>query len=258
MKFAALVAAVLAAAAPLVHAQASCGHNDTIDSFAYRAADPGDQYHTPSGGLIGADGANLTILPAGGLQITAGFDNVLYSQGAELSTHPGTVATFNYWFIQFNPQICYDMSNAATLEFDVVIDPGVNFNITLTQKSADCLNRSIDSQYFLLSKYLTPNGQPQHLSIPLKDFSTNLLGQPYDFKHNKDLTFVNLTPQGGNIVLKNFVVTGSCNAPSASGTSSAAAPGASSSPKSSSASVSAGWSVVAGVASVAALFAAIF
>ncbi|KAI9208773.1 uncharacterized protein BJ171DRAFT_577857 [Polychytrium aggregatum] len=262
------VAALLALSAGFVSAQ-TCTPDDLIDDYHYRVLE--GNYKTNGGGIAGAVGATVNIPPSGGMEIVAGFDNSLFTTGAELDTHPGTAPTYNYWFTQFNPQICSDLTTYTSMELEIIADPGIDFNITLTQKSADCLTRAghVDSQYHLLSSLLTPNGQLQTLRLPLSLFATNLVGQPYDFQHAKDLTLVNLHPQGAKLVLKNFVIRGDCNSSATPGlppatasasaaSSSAASASASASPKASSGVVASapafGFAIAALTAAAAMLF----
>ena len=93
-------------------------------------------------------------------------------------------------------------------------DPDLDFNITYTQHAPNCTTRTIgneavrstfpvidaniqataDAEYYLLTHYIKPTGAMQTLVLPFSDFTTNLIGQPYDLSHVKDLTFVNMHP----------------------------------------------------------------
>ncbi|KAJ3228786.1 hypothetical protein HDU81_005880 [Chytriomyces hyalinus] len=91
-----------------------------------------------------------------------------------------------------------------------------DFNITLTQWIPSTNTRGIDSKYRLLSSYITPNGKPQTLRIMWQDYSTNLLGQPFDLTNLKDLTLVNLAPIGAVFTFTKLTLLGTCsNSPDA-------------------------------------------
>ncbi|KAJ3236147.1 hypothetical protein HDU78_004741, partial [Chytriomyces hyalinus] len=67
------------------------------------------------------------------------------------------------------------------------------------------------SKYRLLSSYITPNGKPQTLRIMWQDYSTNLLGQPFDLTNLKDLTLVNLAPIGAVFTFTKLTLLGTCS-----------------------------------------------
>ena len=90
----------------------------------------------------------------------------------------------------------------------------------------------LDSVYHPLSKYITPNGQKQTVTLPLSDFATNLRGGKFDMARLKDWTIVNLVPanrrtafiisnlklKGGPIGCKVQTDSTSATSPQASGT----------------------------------------
>jgi hypothetical protein len=78
----------------------------------------------------------------------------------------------------------------------------------MTQQSPNCSYRLVDSQYQLLSKYITPDGTKQNVFLPFSDFSTNLYGHAFDFKHLKDWTLVNLGPEGSEFVISELKLIG--------------------------------------------------
>ncbi|KAJ3027362.1 UNVERIFIED_CONTAM: hypothetical protein HDU68_003935, partial [Siphonaria sp. JEL0065] len=57
-----------------------------------------------------------------------------------------------------------------------------------------CSARTKDSAYVKLSQFHTPNGTPQTIFIPFDLMKLQFDGQPYDFTHSKDTTFVNFSP----------------------------------------------------------------
>jgi hypothetical protein len=82
------------------------------------------------------------------------------------------------------------------MDFDIESPVGSDFYIALTQKTSDCSARSTDSVYTKLSNYVVPNGSKQTAVVPFSNFTSNLLGQPFDLRYLKDITFVNLIPAG--------------------------------------------------------------
>ena len=62
---------------------------------------------------------------------------------------------------------------------------GFDANVTLTQRTADCVNRGYDAQYRLLSSFISFNNQEQTLELPLSSFATNLNGANFDFTHTR-------------------------------------------------------------------------
>jgi hypothetical protein len=125
----------------------------------------------------------------------------------------------NWWFFKVEKNACFDLRGYKELRMEVRFPVGSSSKITLTQKSADCFSNSpgkilrgnilsrvnilnntgAESDYIPISRYFTPNGKFQRLSIPLADFAnranrTHPLGSKYDFAHFKDFTFVEMTP----------------------------------------------------------------
>ncbi|KAJ3245069.1 hypothetical protein HDU77_009595 [Chytriomyces hyalinus] len=94
---------------------------------------------------------------------------------------------------------------------EIIAPAGSDFNITLTQWIPSTNTRGIDSKYRLLSSYITPNGKPQTLRIMWQDYSTNLLGQPFDLTNLKDLTLVNLAPIGAVFTFTKLTLLGTCS-----------------------------------------------
>lgn len=116
----------------------------------------------------------------------------------------------NFWFTKFDLNACFDLSGYTAIQFDIVAQQGTTATFTLTQRSADCQKRLIDSQYVSLSKYITPNGMKQTVTLPLADFSKNINGGDFDFLHLKDWTLVNLNPVGAKVNISNLVLKGNC------------------------------------------------
>ena len=107
---------------------------------------------------------------------------------SEDSTHPGAPTAHNYWYVKFDRDACFNLAKYRTIEFDIVAPAKTDFYIALTQKSADCNSRLIDSVYRNMTNYITPDGTRKTISIPVRDFSTNLLKGAFDLAHLKDLT----------------------------------------------------------------------
>ncbi|TPX67796.1 hypothetical protein CcCBS67573_g07402 [Chytriomyces confervae] len=134
----------------------------------------------------------------------------------EDAARPNSSDTINYWFTKFNWENDFDLTVYSGFEMEMIAPAGSDFNITLTQWLPASNSRGIDSKYRLLSSYITPNGKPQTLRIMWTDFSTNLLGQPFDLVHLKDLTLVNLAPIGAVFTFTKLKLLGTCiNSPSA-------------------------------------------
>jgi hypothetical protein len=126
----------------------------------------------------------------------------------EAQANPGTAPTFNYWFAKFDEAACFDATVYAGLSFDIIAPFGSDMNFTMTQQSPNCSYRLVDSQYQLLSKYITPDGTKKNVFLPFSDFSTNLYGQAFDFIHLKDWTLVNLGPEGSEFVISELKLIG--------------------------------------------------
>ncbi|KAJ3186138.1 hypothetical protein HK101_009717 [Irineochytrium annulatum] len=148
----------------------------------------------------------------------------------ESASHPLTAISFNYWFTKFNWINDFDLTPFTGFSIDLIAPVGSDFNITLTQwipADPQHINgsgtRGIDSEYRLMSSYITPNGSPQTLKVPFADLATNLLGDPYDFKNLKDLTLVNLGPVGATFVFTKIMLLGNCTTSSLTTTTSAKA-----------------------------------
>ncbi|KAJ3302482.1 hypothetical protein HDV03_004905, partial [Kappamyces sp. JEL0829] len=107
---------------------------------------------------------------------------------SEDSTHPGAPTAHNYWYVKLDAKACYNLSPYSAFQFDLKGPAGTNFGITLTQKSANCSTRLVDSVYKNLTDYVTMDGTKKTVTLPVKDFSTNLLGAGFDLVHLKDFT----------------------------------------------------------------------
>jgi hypothetical protein len=61
-----------------------------------------------------------------------------------------------------------------------------------------------------LTKYITPNGQKQTVTLPLSDYTTSLVGGRFDMSKLKDWTIVNLSPGTPDtvFVMSNLVLKG--------------------------------------------------
>jgi hypothetical protein len=101
---------------------------------------------------------------------------------------PGAPTAHNYWYVKFDAVACFNLARYRAIQFDVKAPAGADFYIALTQKSADCRSRETDSVYKNMTEYITPNGQFQTLTLPVSDFSTNLLNRTFDMAHLKDFT----------------------------------------------------------------------
>jgi hypothetical protein len=116
----------------------------------------------------------------------------------------------NFWFSKFDLAACFDLSAYEAIQFDVVAPAGSSAEFCLTQRSADCQTRLADSQYMPLSKYITPNGSKQTVTMPISDFGKNVNGGNFDFLHLKDWTLNDLSPTGVTIEISNFRLLRAC------------------------------------------------
>jgi hypothetical protein len=191
----------------------SCRPDILVDDFAKittgRLPDDSDiKQFNLLGGDYGSAGAAFRIdTLAKSMSITAGSANI---GQPEPWANPGTAPTINYWFAKFDRVACFDLSGYSAVAFDLVAPAGSNMNFTMTQRSADCQSRLVDSVYRPLSSYVTPNGQKQTVVLPFADFSKTLVGGQFDFKHLKDWTAVNLVPFGARFTISNLVLRGNC------------------------------------------------
>jgi hypothetical protein len=126
------------------------------------------------------------------------------------------------WFVKFDWFNDFDLTPFTAIQIDLIAPKGSDFNITLTQWVPAVPgvrdgkgSRGIDSAYYLLSSYLTPNGTPQTLTMPLSGFATNLKGGPFNFAHLKDLTLVNFGPKDTVFTFTKIVLIGNCSSSNA-------------------------------------------
>ena len=134
---------------------------------------------------------------------------------SEAYTHPNKPNSRNYWYVKFDKYACFDLTPFTAFQFDLKAPVGAEMIFVLTQKAPNCTEfptntaRLIDSDYMPLSKYITPNNTKQTVTIPLKDFQKNLLGEDFDMKHLKDFTIVDIKP-ASPMELSNFWLVGDC------------------------------------------------
>lgn len=124
--------------------------------------------------------------------------------------NPGTAETINYWFTKFDLRACFDLRGYTGIAFDLIAPTGSDMNFTMTQRTANCSWRGLDSVYRPLSSYITPDGTKKAVFLPFSDYAKNLRGGDFDFVHLKDWTAVNLVPSGARFVMSNLVLRGNC------------------------------------------------
>jgi hypothetical protein len=207
--------------------------------------DPTPRLFNLVGGDYGELGAPFVIRPSERLmEITIGSENV---GQPEPESNPGTTPTFNYWFAKFDLPACFDLTGYSAIQFDLLAPAGVNMNFTMTQRSADCQIRLLDSIYHPLTRYSTPDGTKKTITLPLSDYATNLRGGRFDFRYLKDWTIVNLSPVGARVQISNLMLRGCLNTTTSStvgtstGTSSTFAAPSASQTKSSAAATYESW-----------------
>jgi hypothetical protein len=129
---------------------------------------------------------------------------------SESWTHPGKPNSHNYVYVKFDLNACFDLSPFTAFEFDLVAPPDAEMIFVMTQKSANCSVREIDSVYHSLDEYIKPDGTKQTVRMPVSDFSKNLLGQDFDLRHLKDFTIIDIKPSTFNFQISNFYLRGNC------------------------------------------------
>ena len=117
-----------------------------------------------------------------------------------------STAADNFWFSKFDLQACFNLKGYTAIQFDFEAPAGTDTSFTLTQKSADCVDRLVDSAYVGLGQPM--DGTKKKITLPLSAFSKNLNGTDFDFDHLKDWTLVGTTAYFSNFVLK-----GNCDVP---------------------------------------------
>ncbi|KAJ3153094.1 hypothetical protein HK101_001756 [Irineochytrium annulatum] len=153
------------------------------------------------GGDYGVDGASQLVndTNAGYMTITPGNDPKQLNNDP---VHPPQPLGVNYFFFKFEWDDdfthCADLSPYKGISITISSPPGTDVGITLTQKNDACNNRTLDSQYVNMTKYITPDGTFQEMYIPWTDFAKNWDGvSDFSFAHDKDLTFVGFSPAAG-------------------------------------------------------------
>ncbi|KAI9089661.1 hypothetical protein DFS34DRAFT_673222 [Phlyctochytrium arcticum] len=175
-----------------------------------------DDFSAVRPGVLPGDTIERNFNLLGGDYGTSGPSSLTYSiNPANKTAVIHAEAATNFWFAKFDAGACFDLTNYVSLSFDVVLPAGASFLQTLTQKLPDCSDRTpgqSDSVYVNSNKYITANGQKQTVTVPFSDFAQNIAGQPYDMKHLKDWTLVNLAPAGTTIEISNFQLQRNCKA----------------------------------------------
>ncbi|KAJ3096035.1 hypothetical protein HDU97_006292 [Phlyctochytrium planicorne] len=154
------------------------------------------------GGDYGVDGGSkLTIAPGAVTVVPGDSVDKIKQEDTDPTVHPVEPAVGNYFFFKFGWDdffnVCYDLSPFDYLYINMSMPAGADGYVTLTTKVSACNARTKDSTYQKLSKYVAADGQPHLARIDLKkDFAQNYDNtKENDFVHNKDITFVALTPQ---------------------------------------------------------------
>ena len=178
-------------------ATAQCKPDLLIDDFAkvdVHAYEGADRNFNLVGGDYGAVGITATYEPE--------------NKRVKLVSN----AADNFWFSKFDLQACYNLNGYTAITFDFEAPVGTDASFTLTQKSPDCKERLVDSQYVGLG--VPMDGTKKSITLPLSGFSKNLNGTDFDMVHLKDWTLVGLKPIGTTAYFSNFVLKGNCNVPS--------------------------------------------
>jgi hypothetical protein len=211
MKFtASLLVATLATAAyaqnHTVPDNINCGPDILVDDFSKstKAPLPGETQIRDLNMLGGdygkSDGASLSF--------------VVNTDAKQVEITAGPNQPQNFFFAKFDAGACYDLTNIHAVAFDLTAPVGSTFQMTLTQKNADCVDRTpgnSDSEYIPIQKYVTPNGQKQTVVAQFADFRKNNNGSNFDFVHLKDWTLVGLQPVGAKFLISNIRLIRACN-----------------------------------------------
>jgi hypothetical protein len=188
---------------PVLTSAQSCQQNVTMDDFKLSPQ--------PNQFFDGADRfINLLGGDYGGDNVTMNFDNVAQGYMTVTPSRAG-----NFFFFKANREACYDLRSFTGLRWDMEAPVGAQSDLTLTVMHANCTTRDDagDSSYKIVTPYTAGNattGQRQTFVAPLDDFKTNTRGQPYDFQHFKDFTFVNMKPVGASFRFYFFEMVGNC------------------------------------------------
>lgn len=94
--------------------------------------------------------------------------------------------------------------------------------------------------------------------MPLSDFTDNLVGGKFDFKHLKDWTIVNIQPAGSEVYISNLVLVGCPTSSVAASTSAESAAAQTTSSTEPSSQVNSAESILSSGVSFLAMIAALF
>ncbi|KAI9013172.1 hypothetical protein BC832DRAFT_282940 [Gaertneriomyces semiglobifer] len=179
-----------------------CGADILVDDFAVHRREP------LPGETMDRD-INLLGGDYGAVEVAMNFDTAKKAVELTAGANPS-----NFFFAKFDAGACFDLTHIEAVRFDLVAPAGSSFTMCLTQKSADCLSRvepNGDSTYIPISKYITPNGQKQTVTVPFRDFAPRASGPgTFDFVHLKDWTLNQFTPAGSVHEISNLRLVRQC------------------------------------------------
>ncbi|KAJ3215601.1 hypothetical protein HDU67_000199 [Dinochytrium kinnereticum] len=195
--------ALLAALASVVNAQLCERVVDDMKapltrfSDMYRDVRPinllGGDYGVDSGSRLAFRGDRYEVIP--------GYNPAaITAEDSEPWVHPVEPIVGNYFFFKFAWDdffdICYDLSPFQYLYINMSMPEGADGYITLTTKAPSCDRRVMDSTYQKFSNYIPADGRPHIARLDLKNEYGRTYNDsgPNDFVHNKDITFVAMTP----------------------------------------------------------------
>ncbi|TPX44862.1 hypothetical protein SeLEV6574_g04250 [Synchytrium endobioticum] len=123
--------------------------------------------------------------------------NIAIADGSGTITPDNSAAGLNgtnYFFVKYDPNACFDATKYTGLQMEFTFPANADFQIAYTQKAPNCVDRLDDSEYKKLSDFIVPNGGRQTVFLPFSVFGHNVRGGLFDWKHIKDLTFLQFVP----------------------------------------------------------------
>ncbi|KAJ3203630.1 hypothetical protein HDU67_010023 [Dinochytrium kinnereticum] len=175
------------------------------------------------GGDYGVDGNSTLNFRGDHYEVIPGnAPDEIAKADSEPFVHPVEPVVGNYFFFKFAWDdffnICYDLSAFDYLYINMSMPAGADGYITLTTKAPSCDRRVLDSTYQKFSTYIPADGQPHIARLDLKNEYGRTYNDsgPNDFVHNKDITFVAMTP-GVSFKFYYLSLVGPCGAVNANG-----------------------------------------
>ncbi|KAJ3096750.1 hypothetical protein HDU96_000650 [Phlyctochytrium bullatum] len=187
-----------------------------------REMDGSMRYINLLGGDYGKDDASRLTWNDNHYVVVPGNDAAsIEKSDAKPEVHPprDQVPANNYFFFKFawdgTNDRCYDLSPFRYLNISLSMPPSADSYVTFTTKVSTCTERTLDSEYRRLSDFIPADNAPHPLVLrlgPGGEFARNWRRDgPNDFAHNKDITFVGMTP-GAAFRVYRIALVGECEA----------------------------------------------